>query len=102
MTEAVYCGDRFHCCTSGFLKLQKFVNLLSDVVFVNGKLLLNTMPRGINFVNINHIPTFKAKQLIKSLKRVMIIYSRSSMIVKNILVDMDFEKTVDKLMEILF
>ena len=68
-------------------------------MFVNSASFLITMPRGINFVTVEHMPTRMDKQLIKSLKLVMIIYSRSGMIVHTVLMDLDFDKTIDNLME---
>ena len=77
-----------------FLKLQNFVTLVADVMFVNGAPLLIIVACGIKFVTVKHIPTRTAKKLVKSLKLVMKIYSRSSMIIKNFLVDMKFDKTI--------
>ena len=57
-------------------------------MFVNGAPLLVTMLRSIKFVMVEHISNRKAKQLIKSLKQVMTIYSRSGMIVHTVLMDM--------------
>ena len=77
-----------------FLKLHKFVITMSDVMFVNIAPFLITMACGIKFVTIEHIPTPTGKQLSKSLKKVMKIYSRSSMIVHTVLMDMEFDKTI--------
>ena len=81
-----------------FLKLHKFVTLVAYVMFVNGASFLITMSRGISFVTVEHIPTCKANQLSKYLKLVMKIYSRSSIVVYTVLVDMAFDKTIDELM----
>ena len=40
-----------------FIKLHKFVNIISDMMFVNGTPLLITISRGIKFVMVEHIPT---------------------------------------------
>ena len=84
---------------NNFIKLHNFVTLVVDVMFVNSASFLITVPRGINFVTVEHMPTRMDKQLIKSLKLVMIIYSRSGMIVHTVLMDLDFDKTIDNLME---
>ena len=77
-----------------FLKLHKFITLMAYVMSVNCSPLLITMSRGIKFVTAKHITTFTYNQLIKSLKMVTKIYSRSRMIVQNFLMDMDFDKTI--------
>ena len=83
----------------GFLKLNVFVTLTEDVIFANGAPLLITMSRGIQFVTVEHIPTLTAKQLNRYLKDVMNIYSISTTIVKNFLMEMDFDKTIEEMME---
>jgi hypothetical protein len=81
-----------------FMKLHKYVTLVADVMFVNGIAFLVTMFRGIKFVTSEHVPTHTAKQLSKSLKRIIQLYSRGGMIVQTILMDMEFDKTVEPLM----
>jgi hypothetical protein len=81
-----------------FMKLHKYVTLVADVMFVNGIAFLVTMSRGIKFITAEHIPTRTAKQLSKSLKRIMQLYSRGGMVVQTILMDMEFDKTVEPLM----
>ena len=51
---------------TNFIKLHKFVTIMSDVIFLNGVPFLIIMSHGINFVMVKHIPTHTAKQLIKS------------------------------------
>ena len=82
-----------------FLKFHKFVTLMVDVLFVNRAPLLINVSHGINFVNVEHITIRTAEQLSKSLKRVMKIYSISSMIVQTFLMDMEFDKNIYELME---
>ena len=64
-----------------FLKLHKFVTLVADVMFVDDAPLLITVSRGIKFVTVENIPNRTDKQLSRSLKHVMRIYSRSIIIV---------------------
>ena len=82
-----------------FIKLHKYVALVADVMFVNNIPFLITMSRKIKFITVEHIPTRTAKQLSKGLKRVMRLYSRAGMIVQTILMDMEFDKTADHLMD---
>ena len=72
---------------------------MADVMFVNDTPLLITMSRSINDVTIKHVPNHTSNKLSEYLKRVMKIYSRSSMLVKTVFVDMDSDNTIDKLME---
>ena len=51
---------------NNFLKLHKFVTLVADMIFVNAAPLLVTMPHGIKFFTVEHIPTHTAKQLSKN------------------------------------
>ena len=78
-----------------FMKPQKFVTLVADVMFVNGAPFLITVSRCTNFVTVEDIPTPTAKQLSKYLKYVYKIYYISSMIVKTVFMDMDFDKTIE-------
>ena len=80
-------------------KIHKFITILADVMFVNGAPFLITIPHGIKFVMVEHIPTCTAKQLSKSSKRVMKILSRSGMIVQTFLMDTNFFQIIDKMME---
>ena len=50
------------------------------------------MSRGMIFITVEHIPTLTAKKLSKILKIIMHLYSCENMILKNILMDMEFEK----------
>ena len=56
------------------------------------------MSCGIKFLTIKHIPSRTAKQMSKKLKIIMKLYSRGSMIVQTILMDMEFDSTKDGLM----
>ena len=79
------------------MKLRTYVTLVADVMFVNNTLFLVTLYRGINFVTARNIKSRTAKQLAKSVRRVMQLYYRRSMIVQTVLMDMKFDKTVDEL-----
>ena len=47
---------------------------------------------------IEHVPTCMSKKLIQYFKRVVEIYSQGSMIVHIVLMDIDFSKTIEDLM----
>ena len=81
----------------GFLKLHKFVTVLAYVMFLNVAPLLITIKHGINYVTAKHIPTHMAKQLSKSLKRLMKICSRSSMTIQTVLMVMEFDNTINSI-----
>ena len=76
--------------------MQKYVTLASVVMFVNNIPFLITMYRGIIFITVEHVPTRTAKQLSKSLKIIICLYSRGNMFVQTILIDMYFEKQLMK------
>ena len=50
---------------TNFIKLHKFVTIMSDVAFVNSTLFLISMSRGINILMVKHIQTHTDKQLSK-------------------------------------
>ena len=81
-----------------FIRIQNFVTFVEDMIFVNGVTFLITMTHGIHFLVIEHIPTHTAKELSESLKRAMTIYSRGGMILKTVLMDMEFDNTINELM----
>ena len=56
------------------------------------------MSRGIRLITIEHVPTRTDKQRSESIKIFISLYSRGHMVVKNILMDMEFDKTIDELM----
>ena len=82
-----------------FQKVHTFVTLMENVMFLYGTSLLITLSYGIKFVMVEHIPTRRAKKLGKYFKKYVKIYSRSFMIVQTVFIDMEFDKTIDKLME---
>ena len=80
-----------------FLTLHTYVTLIANVMFVNNIPFFVTLSRGIKFVTAKHVKSMTAKQLAKSIKRVMQLYSRVGMIVQTVFMDMEFDKTVDEL-----
>ena len=75
-----------------FLNLQNYVTLVDDLTFVKNYPFLIAMSCGIRFITVEHVPTSTAKQLSKSLKIIIRLYSCGHMVVKNILMDIEFEK----------
>ena len=68
-------------------------------MFVNNILFLINMSCSIRFVVVEHVPTCTDKQRSESIKIFISLYSRGHMVVKNILMDMEFDKTIDELMD---
>ena len=73
------------------------MTLVANVMFVNNIPFLVTLSHGIKFVTAEHVKSTTAKQLAKSIKRVMQLYGRVGMVVQTVLMDMEFDKTVDGL-----
>jgi hypothetical protein len=80
-----------------FGELHKYVSLVADVIFVNGLPFLVTSSRGISLVTIEYLKSRTAKRLIDTLERVIRIYRKAGFIVQTALMDMEFEKLIDKL-----
>ena len=58
-----------------FYELHKFVNLTTDVIFLNGISFVNILSRKIRWITIEHIPTFAYAQLSSSLTKIVNIYT---------------------------
>ena len=71
--------------------------MTADVVFVNGIAFLTILPRYIRLFTCEHVPSRTAKQLSKSLKKIVQLYARGGFIIRVILMDMEFEKVKDEL-----
>ena len=82
-----------------FPKVQEFLTVMEDVMFMNGALFIITMSHGIKFVKVEHTPTRTDKKLSKYLKQVMNISIRSGIIVQTVFMDMEVYNTIDKLTE---
>ena len=92
MTEsrAVYTGIFGY--STRFLSNAPFLTLNADFMFVNGLPFLTILSRDIIFGTAEHIPTRTYKQLENSLMRVVNIYAKGGFIVRNVLMDGEFEK----------
>ena len=61
-------------------------------MFVNGLPFFTTLSRDIRFGTAEHVPYRTAKQLANSLMKVVQLYAKGSFVVRNILMDGEFEK----------
>jgi len=79
-----------------FYELNKFVTLAADVMFVNGLPFFMTLSRNIRFGTAEYLPSRTAKQLGRSLTKIMKIYALHGFVVRLVLMDMEFEKIKDE------
>ena len=75
----------------GYYLLKHFVNLTVDVMFVKGIPFLATLSRDNIFGMAEHVPYRTAKQLAKSLMKVVKLYVKGGFGVSNVLMDGEFE-----------
>ena len=61
-------------------------------MFVNGLAVFTTLGRDIRFGTVEHVPSRTAKQLAKSLLKVVNLYTLGGFVVHNVLMDGEFEK----------
>ena len=80
-----------------FYKLNNFVMLADDVIFVNGYEFMVPSARNLSLLTIEHIPIQIYEQLSKILNKLINLYGRDSFIIRVILMDMKFEK-VDEIL----
>ena len=78
-----------------FYRLNKFVTLTADVMFVYGLPFLVTYSRSITYITPEFIPTRTAGQLANSLMKVVYGYARGGFVVNLMLVDQEFGKIKD-------
>ena len=80
-----------------FYRLNKFVTLTADVMFVCGLPFLVTFSQNIKMTTVEFIPTRTAGQLAKSIMKVVYAYAYGGFVVNLALMDKEFEKISDKL-----
>ena len=61
-------------------------------MFVNGLPFLTTLSRDIKFGTAEHIPSRTAKSLANSFMKVFKLYAKIGFVVRNLLMDVEFEK----------
>ena len=80
-----------------FYRLNKFVTLMADVMFVCGFPFLVTYSRSIKYTTAEFIPTCTAGQVAKCLMNFFNGYTRGGFVVNLMLMDMEFGKIKDVL-----
>ena len=75
-----------------FYELHHFVTLTADVMFVNGIPFLVTRSRYIRMNTVKFLPSCTAKQLSKSLTKIVKVYARGGFIVRLDMMDMELKK----------
>ena len=78
-----------------YYKLNKFVTIGADVMFVAGVPFFVTYSRKIKFTTGEFLPRRTARQLATSLKKVLCLYARGGFIVRLCLMDREFEPVKD-------
>ena len=63
-----------------FYKLQKFVTLMADAMFVNRTAFLINSEIKIKFTTVKHIPSQTSDQLSKILNKAKTLYGRGSLV----------------------
>ena len=74
------------------VQANKRMTLAADVFFVDGTAFLLTVSRRIKFLTAEHLPTRTAVSLSKHMKQVLDVYGRTGFVVRNFLMDGEFEK----------
>ena len=82
-----------------FLKLQKNVTLVVDVMFVNNLPFLITMSRNIRYVTVEHIKSRTVNRLCKGIIRVLRLYGRAGLTVQTAMMDLEFEPVKEPLLD---
>ena len=65
-----------------FYRLHHFVTLTADVMFVNGLAFFTTLGRDIRFGTAEYVPSRTAKQLAKSLMKIVKVYTLCGFVVQ--------------------
>ena len=74
----------------------KCVTLTMHLMFVNGIEFWVSLSRGIRLYTCEHVPNRKAKQLAKSLRRIVNLYAIESFRARTVMMYMEFEKVKDQ------
>ena len=80
--------DDFHC-------LHKIVILMVNVMFVNGMAFLITISQKLRLSKVEQLPSRTATQLSNSLIKIVKLYICTGFIVKDIMIDQEFDKIED-------
>jgi hypothetical protein len=79
---------------------NKVVTMVADAFFVDGTAFLITVSWRIKFVTAEHLQVRMATSLCKHLGRVLQVYARAGFLVRAILMNGEFEKVKDCLLNI--
>ena len=79
-----------------FYRLHHFVTLTAGVMFINGIPFFTSFSRDIRFGTAEHVPYRTAKQLAKSLMKIVKLYAIGGFVARNLLMDGEFEKVKTK------
>ena len=80
-----------------FYRLNKFVTVTADMMFVSGIPFFVTYSKSIKYTTVEFIPNRTAGQLANSLMKVVYGYARGEFVVNLMLMDQEFEKIKDVL-----
>ena len=75
---------------------HKYVTLTADVMLVNGIAFFVSLSRGTRLYTCEHVPNQKAKQLSKSLRRIVNLYARGGSRGRTIMMDMEVERVKEQ------
>ena len=75
-----------------FHRINRFLTLTADVMFVNGNKFLTALSRRIRLFTADFIPTSTALQLSSSINKIVNMYARAGFVVNVVLMDQEFEK----------
>ena len=76
------------------------VTLAADVMFVNGLPFFVTLSRDIKLITLEFLPSRTVPMLCDTLKKTLVIYRRGGFVVRTCLMDMEFEKLVNEMDEV--
>ena len=82
------------------IQTNKYVTLTADLIYLNNFSFVITYGRGIDLIKAKFIPNQTATQLAHNLKRIICIYSRAGSIIQTILMDIEFDKVVSEIPEV--
>ena len=78
--------------TQEFYRLNKFVTIATDVMFVSGVPFFVTYLRKIKLLTVEYLPRRTAKQLANTLRKVIFLHARGGFVVRHAMMDMEIEK----------
>ena len=83
------------------IQTNKYVTLTADIMYVNNLPFVITYGRYIGLIMAKFMPNRTATQLAHNLKRIISLYSRAGFIIQTIFMDMEFNKAVPEIPEVM-